>query len=219
MALAFVLASLGMPATAWADPAGLVAAYSFDEGSGHDRRRRVRQRARRHVVGATWVTGRYGGGLSFNGTNDYVGPPAPRHVLQHRLHARGLGAEDRARPRTTSAIFGTWNGGGGPMLWVDHIADRYHLTLGNSLSTYLDSGLNPIAGQWQHLAATYDGTTARYLHRRHRSRQPPRLGQHRQLQHLANRRLRPQPRRLLRRPDRRHPDLQPHPHRRGDPPT
>ena len=48
------------------------------------------------------------------------------------------------------------------MLWVDHLATRYHLTLGNSLSDYLDSGQNPIAGQWQHLAATFDGTTARY---------------------------------------------------------
>ena len=48
------------------------------------------------------------------------------------------------------------------MLWVDHIATRYHLTLGGSLSSYLDSGRNPIAGQWQHLAATFDGTTARF---------------------------------------------------------
>ena len=48
------------------------------------------------------------------------------------------------------------------MLWVDHLATRYHLTIGSSLSSYLDSGRNPIAGQWQHLAATYDGTTARF---------------------------------------------------------
>ena len=30
------------------------------------------------------------------------------------------------------------------------------------LADYLDSGQSPVAGQWQHLAATYDGTTARY---------------------------------------------------------
>ena len=49
------------------------------------------------------------------------------------------------------------------MLWVDHLATRYQLTLGsNGLSGYLDSGQNPIAGQWQHLAATFDGTTARF---------------------------------------------------------
>jgi len=30
------------------------------------------------------------------------------------------------------------------MIWVDHIAGRYYLTLGNgSISTYLDSGRTP----------------------------------------------------------------------------
>ena len=48
------------------------------------------------------------------------------------------------------------------MLWVDHIATRYQLTMNSGISNYLDSGRNPIAGQWQHLTATYDGGTARF---------------------------------------------------------
>ena len=48
------------------------------------------------------------------------------------------------------------------MLWVDHLASRYHVTLGSSLSSYLDSGVSPTLSQWQHLAATYDGSTARF---------------------------------------------------------
>ena len=48
------------------------------------------------------------------------------------------------------------------MLWIDHLGGDYQLTLGSSLSTYLDSGQTPIAGQWQYLAATFDGTTASY---------------------------------------------------------
>ena len=40
------------------------------------------------------------------------------------------------------------------------------------MSNYLDSGQAPVAGQWQHLAATYDGATARVLHRRDPGRQP-----------------------------------------------
>ena len=98
------------------------------------------------------------------------------------------------------------------MLWVDHLATRYQLTMSNGISSYLDSGRNPIAGQWQHLTATYDGTHRPLLHRRHRGRQPPRHRLDRQLQHLADRRLRRQPRRLLRRPDRQRPHLQPRPH-------
>jgi hypothetical protein len=39
---------------------------------------------------------------------------------------------------------------------------RYNLTLGSGPSTYLDSGQTPSVGVWQHVAATYDGTTARF---------------------------------------------------------
>ncbi len=67
----------------------------------------------------------------------------------------------KATAKNDVGIVGTWTGNG-PMFWVDHLASRHHLTLGNSLSTYLDSGRNPVLGQWQHLAATYDGATARY---------------------------------------------------------
>ena len=49
------------------------------------------------------------------------------------------------------------------MIWVDHLSGRYHLTLGSaSLADYLDSGRTPTVGQWEHIAATYDGTTARF---------------------------------------------------------
>ena len=58
-------------------------------------------------------------------------------------------------------IVGTW-AGNGPMLWIDHLATHHQLTLGGSLSSYLDSGQSPVVGQWQHLAATFDGTTARF---------------------------------------------------------
>ena len=48
------------------------------------------------------------------------------------------------------------------MIWVDHIAGRYYLTLGGSMSSYLDSGRTPTVGQWEHIAATYDGSVARF---------------------------------------------------------
>ena len=91
------------------------------------------------------------------------------------------------------------------------------LTLGNGLSGYLDSGRNPIAGQWQHLAATYDGTTARYYIDGTEVASRAVSRQRRQLEHVADRRLRRQPRRLLRRHHRRRPHLQPRAQRRRDP--
>ena len=62
----------------------------------------------------------------------------------------------------TNVIVEGATNGDGPMLWVDHAVGRHHLTLGSSSSTYLDSGVAPTAGQWQHVAATFDGATARY---------------------------------------------------------
>ena len=158
-----MLVGLGVSLPAWADgPAtGLVAAYSFDEGSGAVA---VDASGNGHsgtLAGATWTTGRYGGGLSFNGSNAYVGLGTLGTFYQSAFTLEAW-VQKQTATKNDVGIVGSW-AGSGPMLWVDHIATRYQLTLGsNGLSGYLDSGHNPIAGQWQHLAATYDGTTARY---------------------------------------------------------
>ena len=48
------------------------------------------------------------------------------------------------------------------MIWVDHISSRYHLTLNSGFANYLDSTVGPSVDQWSHLAATFDGSTARF---------------------------------------------------------
>ena len=48
------------------------------------------------------------------------------------------------------------------MIWIDHVSSRYYLTMAQGFSNYLDSGQSPVVGQWQHVAATYDGTNARF---------------------------------------------------------
>ena len=58
--------------TAVSPPSGLRAAYGFNEGSGECDRRRLRQRQCRRRVRATWVDGRFGKALSFDGVNDLV---------------------------------------------------------------------------------------------------------------------------------------------------
>jgi hypothetical protein len=140
---------------------GLVAAYSFDEGSGSVVNDASGNAHTGTVTGATWVAGKYGGALSFNGTNAHVALGSVGTFYQ-----TGFTLQAWVRKSTTKndvAVLGTWtSSAGGPMIWVDHLATRYHLTLGGPLSNYLNSGLSPVAGQWQHLAATYDGTTARF---------------------------------------------------------
>ena len=163
LATATVLLLLVAPVTARADetPSGLVAAYAFDEGSGAVAADASGNGHTGLVANADWTTGRYGGGLSFNGTD--------AHVLLGSLgtfYDDGFTLEAWVQKDTATkndvAVVGTFAGGGGPMLWVDHLATRYHLTLGSSLGSYLDSGANPRADQWQHVAATFDGATARF---------------------------------------------------------
>jgi hypothetical protein len=163
LATATVLLLLVAPAAARADgpPPGLVAAYAFDEGSGTVAGDASGNGHTGLLSNAAWTTGRYGGALSFNGTD--------AHVLLGSLgtfYNDGFTLEAWVRKDTATkndvAVVGTYAGGGGPMLWVDHLATRYHLTLGSSLGSYLDSGANPRADQWQHVAATFNGTTARF---------------------------------------------------------
>jgi hypothetical protein len=51
---------------------GLVASYSFDEGSGTILSDSSGNGNNGTINGATWTTGKYGGGLSFDGINDYI---------------------------------------------------------------------------------------------------------------------------------------------------
>ncbi len=157
--VALLALAAAAPALAAPPPPGLVAAYAFDEGSGTTAVDATGAGNNGVVVGGTWAPGRYGGALSFDGTNDYVGLPA-----LGTFYNSGFTLEawvQKATGKNDVGIVGSWTGSG-PMLWVDHLASRYHLTLGSSFSGYLDSGGNPIVGQWQHLAATFDGATARY---------------------------------------------------------
>ena len=162
LALAICFSVLAAAAPAWGAPPapGIVAAYSFDEGLGSTA---VDASGNGHpgaIVGAAWTTGgRYGGALSFDGTDDYVGLGSLGTFYQGGFTLQAW--VQKATGKSDVAVVGTW-AGSGPMLWVDHLASRYHLTLNGGLSSYLDSGQNPVLGIWQHVAATYDGSTARY---------------------------------------------------------
>ena len=103
------------------------------------------------------------------------------------------------------------------MIWVDHINGHYRLTLGGSFGNYLDSGQTPAVGRWQHVAATYDGTTARIYIDGALGRELDVHRQRRRLEHLADRRVRLDRRRVLRRPDRQRADLRPRAQRERDP--
>ena len=153
LAMVLCLAGLVLAAPAWGAPTpGLVAAYAFDEGSGVSAVDASGNGRTGSVVGATWTAGRYGGALSFDGTNDYVSLPGLGTFYNTAFTLEAW--VQKATVKNDVGIVGTW-AGNGPMLWIDHLATRYQLTLGGSLSSYLDSGREsphgPVAAPRRHL--------------------------------------------------------------------
>ena len=153
----------GSRGAASASATGLVAAYSFNEGTGASATDVSGNGHPGTIAGASWTNdGRYGGALSFDGTDDRVdlGSLGTFYQSGFTLEAWVRKTSDTKKDVT---VLGTWTGGGaGPMVWVDHLEGRYRLTAGQGLENYLDSGETPVAGTWQHLAATFDGTVARF---------------------------------------------------------
>ena len=154
-AIASVVSPLPLPAPT--PGSGLVAAYSFDEGSGGTIQDSSANNNDGTISNATWTTGRFGGALAFNGTNALVSVPSSQSLLL----TTALTLEAWVRPTTVSAQ------------WRDVIYkgnDNYFLE-GTS-----DSSSRPATGgtfapgnvygssaigvnTWTHLASTYDGST------------------------------------------------------------
>ncbi len=143
-------------------PAGLVAAYGFDEGSGTALGDRTGNGNTGAITGATWVAGRSGGALSFDGVNDSV-----RINDSAALDlTTGMTLEAWVRP---AALGNTWR----TLIFKEQAA---HMTyaLYAATSTGRPSGQAYVGGErdsrapnplalttWTHLATTYDGTTLR----------------------------------------------------------
>jgi hypothetical protein len=142
---------------------GLVASYGFNENTGLLAGDSSGNGRIATITGPTWTAGKYGSALSFDGTNDLVDLPALgtfyRTAFTYEAWAKKSGT------KIDVAVLGSWTsaGGGGPMIWIDHIAGRYNAALGSTLQNYLNSGRSPVVGQWQHLAVTFDGATLRFF--------------------------------------------------------
>ncbi|HET9674929.1 MAG TPA: LamG-like jellyroll fold domain-containing protein [Gaiellaceae bacterium] len=142
--------------------AGLVAAYSFDAGSGSTLADLSGTGNNGAISGATWSTqGRYGGALSFDGVNDLVTiADAPSLDL-----TTGMTLEAWARPTTVT----NWR----TVLLKEQPAQLiyalYANNTGNRPSAHVFVGADQelrgtarlTANVWTHLAATYDGATLR----------------------------------------------------------
>ncbi len=140
---------------------GLKAAYGLDSTSGTVAIDSSDNHLNGTTVGTTWVPGRFANAASFDGTAGRIDVPALGTFYNTAFTFEAWVRKQGTKKDVT--VVGAWDGAVGPMIWVDHVNGRYNLTLGSGPSTYLDSGQTPNAGVWQHVAATYDGTTARFF--------------------------------------------------------
>jgi N,N-dimethylformamidase beta subunit-like protein/concanavalin A-like lectin/glucanase superfamily protein/galactose oxidase-like protein/Big-like domain-containing protein/Kelch motif protein len=145
-------------------PAGLIAAYAFDEGAGTTTADAAGKGHTGTITAATWTTGgKNGNALSFNGTNAWV---TIADAADLDL-TNGMTLEAWVKP---SALSG-WNsvvmkeGTATTMSYTLYANDGNPWPSGTVHIGTLDRevvGTAPVAlGVWTHLAATYDGATLR----------------------------------------------------------
>ena len=146
-----------------AAPSGLVAAYSFNAGSGSSVVDDSGSNNAGTVSGATWSSaGKYGHALLFDGVNDLVTIPSSssidlkgRMTLEAWVQPNALGSTWRSvlvkeRPNSLNYALYAHTGGGGPSGRV-YVRSRDRYSPGGPIA----------ANAWSHLAATYDGSALR----------------------------------------------------------
>jgi hypothetical protein len=145
-------------------PAGLVAAYAFNEGAGTTVADATGLGHTGTLVGATWTpSGRYGAGLVFNGTNARVTVPDAADLDL----TTGVTLEAWVYPTTAGG--GAWRtvitkdtaASGTYLLYANTDTNNAGMFVGSSFQQQVVGGPTLAANSWTHLAGTYDGITIR----------------------------------------------------------
>jgi hypothetical protein len=143
-------------------PTGLVAAYGFDEASGTTALDASGSGNPGTISGATRVTGRAGGALSFDGVNDWV-TVADAASLDLTT---GMTLEAWVNPTQLNGLWRTvlLKETGGGMAYALYAGDDAGRPSGHVWSTSELDAHGPAAlplDTWSHVAMTYDGATVR----------------------------------------------------------
>ena len=144
-------------------PAGLVAAYGFDEGSGTQVQDASGSGNVGTLSGATWTTsGKFGNALSFDGINDWVTVNDSSSLDL----TNGMTLEAWVRPAVRTAwntvIFKEMPGDHAYVLYATDYGDVPIVGIRQAGTIHAAGGNAPTpVSTWTHLAATYDGASLR----------------------------------------------------------
>jgi hypothetical protein len=144
-------------------PAGLVAAYAFDEGAGTTTSDATGSGNTGTLSGATWsATGKFGKALSFNGSSSLVTVPDAASLDL----TNGMTLEAWLYPTTLSgwrtAILKRTTAGLAYSLYAHNNDPQPASTINVAGSDVSATGPSALPlNTWSHLAATYNGTTLR----------------------------------------------------------
>lgn len=148
-------------AAALPPPVELVAAYACNEGAGTTTADATGNNNNGTLVGTTWVAGKNGLALSFNGTGNYVNA--------------GSGASVDDLVKAVPATFSFWMNPGTPTnnliiakndgnvvdagWWIENTSSSGLRFVVERASSNMRVGVSsPTAGVWTHVAIVYDGT-------------------------------------------------------------
>ncbi len=145
-------------------PAGLVAAYAFNEGTGATVADATGRGHTGTLVGATWTpSGRYGAALVFNGTNARVTVPDAADLdlttgvtLEAWVYpsAAGGGAWRTVITKDNAANLSY-------LLYANTDTNQPGMFVGSTFQQQTTGGATLAANTWTHLTGTYDGATIR----------------------------------------------------------
>ena len=161
LTLVSLVAFAGAGATVAATSPGLVAAYSFDAGTGTTLADSSGLANTGTISGASWATGKNGGALTFDGVNDWVTVPDTASLDL----STGMTIEAWVRP----SALGNWRTvaakeRSGGIVYALHASQDQSRPLGQvDIGGEQDAVAATSLPQnaWSHLATTYDGTTVR----------------------------------------------------------
>ncbi len=156
--------SAGQPEGVGNPDSGLVGYWKLDEGTGTSAAdASVNATAAGTLTnGPTWGTGRIGGAVTFDGTNDYIALSDPANGVLDFGDTDDMtiaGWFNRSTFTTTDVIIGKWDGvNPGYRVYIDDANDALHFQLFDGTDTYaIDAnGFGITAAGWHHFVAVWD---------------------------------------------------------------